>query len=112
MVLKRLLPQASIMGVELDPTLLSIARARARHYTFPQENLLQSRSGKELPADLGTFDFVVLSTVYEHMLPTERSVVLEQVWSALRDGGYLFLNQTPHRFTPYETHTTQLPLVN
>jgi SAM-dependent methyltransferase len=112
MVLKRLLPKTTVIGVELDPTLLSIARARAEHYKFPQENLLQSPSGKELPPGLGKFDFVVLSAVYEHMLPGERSVVLEQVWSSLREGGYLFLNQTPHRFTPFESHTTQLPLIN
>jgi SAM-dependent methyltransferase len=112
MVLKRLLPHTTIVGVELDPNLLSIARGRAQHYSFPQENLFQSPNGKELPTGLGTFDFVILSAVYEHMLPPERPVVLEQVWSVLRDDGYLFLNQTPHRFTLFENHTTGLPLVN
>jgi len=112
MVLSRLLPKSAILGVELDPQLLSIARARAQFYSFPQENLLQSPSGKELPDGLGKFDFVVLSAVFEHMLPDERASVLGQVWSVLRDGGYLFLNQTPHRFTPVETHTTALPLIN
>lgn len=112
MVLSRLLPKSTIVGVELDPKLLSIARARAQFYSFPQENLLQSPSGRKIPAGLGKFDFVVLSAVFEHMLPAERTTILGQVWSLLRDGGYLFLNQTPHRFTPVETHTTELPLIN
>jgi hypothetical protein len=55
---------------------------------------------------------VVLSAVWEHLLPSERPEVLKQIWSLLRPGGFFFLNQTPHRFTPVETHTTGLPLIN
>jgi len=112
MALSRLLPGASIVGVELDADLLAIARARAQHYSFPPENLLQSPSGTELPEGLGTFDFVILSAVFEHLLPMERPVVMTQVWSLLRTGGYLFMNQTPHRYAPIETHTTLLPFLN
>jgi hypothetical protein len=42
----------------------------------------------------------------------ERPAVLKQIWSVLRPGGYLFLNQTPNRFSPLESHTTGLPLIN
>jgi len=34
------------------------------------------------------------------------------LWSHLKTGGILFLNQTPHRWFPVEHHTTGLPLVN
>lgn len=112
MVLTRLLPGASLVGVELDETLLSIAKARAEFYSFPLKNLFQSPSGTQLPDGLGRFDFVIMSAVFEHLLPHERPVVLAQVWRLVRPGGYLFLNQTPHRYWPIESHTTLLPLLN
>jgi hypothetical protein len=37
---------------------------------------------------------------------------MAKVWSILRPGGILFVNQTPHRWFPLEFHTTGLPLVN
>jgi hypothetical protein len=46
------------------------------------------------------------------MLPAERTTLLPQVWSLVRPGGILFLNQTPHRWFPLEHHTTGLPLIN
>jgi len=112
MILNRMLNGAEIHGVELDPKLLSIARARATHYGTDPERLRLAPDGNTLPGNLGTFDTVVLSAVWEHLLPMERPAVLKQIWSVLRPGGYLFLNQTPNRFSPLESHTTGLPLIN
>lgn len=112
MVLSRLYPDAEILGIELDPKLLSIAKARARHYGFPEERLLLSPAGSEVPAGIGCFDCVLMSAVFEHLLPAERGIILPKLWSLVNPGGFLFLNQTPHRFTPVETHTTGLPLIN
>jgi 2-polyprenyl-3-methyl-5-hydroxy-6-metoxy-1,4-benzoquinol methylase len=112
MILHRLFPQATIISIELDPQLLSIAKARARHYAFPEEQLLQSPSGTEIPNGLGMVDCIVMSGVYEHLLPAEREAILPRLWALINDNGVLFLNQTPHRYTPVETHTTGLPLIN
>jgi 2-polyprenyl-3-methyl-5-hydroxy-6-metoxy-1,4-benzoquinol methylase len=112
MILHRLFPQATIIGIELDPQLLSIAKARARHYAFPEGQLLQSPSGTEIPSGLGMVDCIVMSGVYEHLLPAEREAILPRLWALINDNGVLFLNQTPHRYTPIETHTTRLPLIN
>ena len=38
--------------------------------------------------------------------------MMPQLWAHLRIGGCLLLNQTPHRFFPFESHTTGLPLIN
>jgi 2-polyprenyl-3-methyl-5-hydroxy-6-metoxy-1,4-benzoquinol methylase len=111
-VLNRLLIGAEIYGVELDTRLLQIAKARAVHYGLAADRLFASPDPHTLPPGLGTFDMVVLSAVWEHLLPSERPEVLKQIWSLLRPGGFFFLNQTPHRFTPVETHTTGLPLIN
>jgi hypothetical protein len=54
----------------------------------------------------------VLSAVFEHLLPRERDVLLPRIWSHLKPNGILFVNQTPHRWSPVEMHTTGLPLIN
>jgi SAM-dependent methyltransferase len=74
--------------------------------------LLQSPNGNELPPGLGTFDIVIMSAVFEHLLPAERKVILRKLWELLRPGGALFLNQTPNRAFPIEVHSTMLPLLN
>jgi trans-aconitate methyltransferase len=112
MILHRIFPTATIVGAELDPDLLAIARKRAAHYSFPQSNLLLSPRATELPCYPGKFDFVIMSAVFEHLLPTERRILLPKLWSLIKDRGVLFLDQTPYRYSPVEHHTTGLPLLN
>jgi len=113
LVLSRLLPPCEIVGVELEERLLNIARLRAQHFGRTSLRLLQSRSGDELPPELGQFDFIMFNAVFEHLLPGERRALLSKVWQHLRPGGVLFLNQTPYRYWPLETHTTGgMPLIN
>jgi hypothetical protein len=106
-------PSSQIVGVELDDGLLSVARMRIAHYGATNAQVLLSPSGKELPCDIGTFDYVILSAVFEHLLPVERLTVFPLLWSVLRPGGILFLDQTPNRYFPVEIHTTGgIPLLN
>ena len=111
-VLARIFPEAEIVGIELFGDLLSVARKRVQHYGFPHVILKRTPCGTELPEDLGRFDFVILSAVYEHLLPHERRAIMPKLWSAVREGGHLFINQTPNRLFPIELHTTMLPLIN
>ena len=112
MVLARMFPNSRIVGLELSPEYLTIARARLAFYGYPNVEFQLSPSGTSLPAGLGSFDFIVMSAVFEHLLPQERRVVMPQLWAHLTIGGCLLLNQTPHRFFPFESHTTGLPLIN
>lgn len=111
-ILARLIPTAEIVGVELEPDLLDLARRRAAHHGLERVHLYASPTGDRLPPDLGTFDVVFLSAVFEHLLPRERGPLLAQLFSTLRPGGLLFLAETPHRWNPVESHTTGLPLIN
>ena len=111
-ILSRMFPRSEITGVELVPTALSVARKRAEYYNLQNVTFHQSPSGTELPAKLSQYDFVILSAVYEHLLPRERTALMPKLWSALREGGYLFINQTPNLLFPVELHTTMLPLIN
>lgn len=110
--LAKLFPQSEIVGIEVDQRLLALAQRRLRQYGFPNVTLLRSPSSLELPPDIGGFDCAVLSAVYEHLLPQERTRMLPLIWSVIRPGGFLFINQTPHRYFPYESHTTSLPFIN
>jgi len=111
MVLARLLPPCEIVGVELEEKLLRLARLRAE-YLGRAVQFLRSPSGDALPEDLGLFDYAIFSAVFEHLLPDERPVLLQKIWQHVRPGGVLFLNQTPYRYSPIDTHTTGLPLIN
>ena len=112
MVLKRLLPDTVIVGIDIAPEQLAIARDRAEHYGLKDVEFVLSPRADGLPAGIGTFDAILFSAVFEHMLPDERNDLLPRIWALLRPGGILFLNQTPHRWYPLEHHTTGLPFVN
>ncbi len=112
LILARMFPDADIVGIDLDPKLISLAQYRADFYGMKNLHFQTSPSGNTLPEDLGTFDIIMLSAVFEHLLPDERPLVLRQIWNHLNPGGILFLNQTPYRWFPFEGHTSHLPLLN
>jgi SAM-dependent methyltransferase len=110
--LRRLLPDLEIVGVELLADHVLLARERVAFYGMDGLEFVHNPDGSRLPEGLGEFDYVILSAVFEHLLPAERDSLMPQVWSRLKPGGILFINQLPHRFSPLETHTTGLPLIN
>ncbi len=113
MILARMFPRASeIVGVDIDERLLAVAKLRAEHYHVNGVRLVRSPSGDRLPDGMRDFDHVTLSGVYEHLLPGERTSLLPSIWETIRPGGILFVNQTPHRYSPIDVHTTGLPLIN
>ena len=113
MVLARMFPYTEIVGVELEKKFLSIAKSRSDHYGYKNVQLIISPGPNELPPDLGYFDYVVLSAVYEHLLPDERTILLRKIWDVIKPGGILFINQTPNKYFPIEIHSTSgLPLIN
>ena len=111
-ILGRWLGDTEIVGIDLSQDYLGLARARARHHGLNSVRFLLSPGPDVLPPEIGTFDFITLSAVYEHLLPHERRTLLPLIWSVLRPGGVLFINQTPNRLSPIEAHTTGLPLLN
>jgi SAM-dependent methyltransferase len=110
-VLARLVPRASLVGVELNQRLVELARERAQHHRI-DATFRVSPGPKALPAGLGEFDYVVLTAVWEHLLLDERPAILHGLLDVLRSGGLLLICGTPHRWYPIEFHTTGLPLVN
>jgi 2-polyprenyl-3-methyl-5-hydroxy-6-metoxy-1,4-benzoquinol methylase len=112
MVLARMFPESQITGIEMVSDAIPVAKKRAEFHGFKNVTFLQSPSETQIPDQIGQFDFVILSAVYEHLLPHERKILLPQLWSLVRERGFLFLNQTPNRLFPFELHTTMLPFIN
>lgn len=113
MILARMFPHTEIVGIDIEEKLLSIVKLRANYYGYKNLQLIISKNPNGLPPNIGCFDYIVLSGVYEHFLPNERRILLPELWNILKIGGILFLNQTPYRYSPIETHTTgDLPFIN
>jgi SAM-dependent methyltransferase len=111
-VLGRLLRATEIVGLELNAELLDLARARAEHHCLSNVRFLAAPGPMTVPSTLGAVDFIVFSAVFEHLLPIERQTLMPALWATLQPGGVLFVNQTPHRYFPIETHSTGLPFIN
>lgn len=111
-ILGRMFPRAEITGVELVPAAVAIARKISEHHSLTNVKFYESPSGTELPPETTDYDFVIMSAVYEHLLPDERRPVMRQLWQSVRSNGFLFINQTPNQLFPVELHTTMLPFIN
>jgi ubiquinone/menaquinone biosynthesis C-methylase UbiE len=113
MVLARMFPETTIVGVELVPEFMDLARHRAEFYKVEGRVSFQlSPDAHSLPSAIGDFDYIMFSAVFEHLLRSERQTILPLLWRYLRPGGVVFLDQTPFRWSPVEMHTTRLPLIN
>jgi predicted O-methyltransferase YrrM len=110
--LAQLLPHTEIVGIELDSSNLAAAQARIDFYGLTNVQLLQSPCAESIPPDIGSFAAVMLPAVFEHLLPHERKVLLPMLWDLIETDGFLFLDETPWRWFPIESHTTGLPLIN
>jgi SAM-dependent methyltransferase len=109
-ILGRMLPETTIVGIELDAELLVLAKARAAHHGLRNVSFQASPAPDALPPDVGNFDALYLSAVYEHLLPNERATLIPLLWSQLAPGGLLFIDETPWRWFPLELHSTRLPI--
>jgi len=105
-------PDTKIVGVELNAHSIELARRVLAARQLPNVEFLVSPDPNGLPPGIGTFDFVMLSAVYEHLLPEERRRVMPLLWSCMNYGGILFVNQTPYRYFPFEHHSTGLWFIN
>jgi 2-polyprenyl-3-methyl-5-hydroxy-6-metoxy-1,4-benzoquinol methylase len=107
-----LLPDTEVVGIDLNPRNIALARRVLAVRQLSNVQFLVSSDPNSLAPGIGTFDFVVLSAVYEHLLPEERYRVMPLIWSSMNCGGVLFVSQTPYRYFPFEHHSTGLWVIN
>jgi len=112
-ILARMFPESDIVGIDISHEKISIGKLITEQFGLGNVNLLVSPDHDGLPEKIGSFDFINLTGVYEHLLPYERETLLPKIWNVLKQNGTLFINQTPNRCFPMVQHTTEyLPLVN
>ena len=107
-----MLPDTEVVGVDLNARSIELARLVLAARPISNVHFLVSPDPNSLPPGIGAFDFVMLSAVYEHLLPEERRQVMPRIWSCIKNDGVLFVNQTPYRYFPFEHHTTGLWFIN
>lgn len=110
--LAKLLPETEIVGVDLVPQHIETAQRIVELQGVTNARFLCSPSGDHLPGEIGQFDYVMLCAVYEHLLPGERQGLMPLLWSSMKDGAAIFINQTPYRYFPLEHHSTGLWFIN
>jgi SAM-dependent methyltransferase len=104
-----------ITGVEVDETLLDIAKSRLNDFFQVGHQLekIEYINGKySMPFSNGEFDIVWAQAIMEHVLPNQRKSVLRELWRVLRKDGLLIIFGTPNRLWFREYHTSNLLFVN
>jgi UDP-glucose 4-epimerase len=91
---------AKMVGVEIEPELVEIARAQAAAYNL--EAKFEYYDGEHLPFDDGSFDAALSVSVLEHV--TDPVNYLTELLRVVKSDGYLYL-AFPNRLWPRETHT-------
>jgi len=104
-----------ITGVEVDETLLDIAKSRLNDFFQKGYQLIKIEyiDGKySMPFSNGEFDIVWAQAIMEHVLPDQRRFVLRELLRVLRKDGLLIILGTPNRLWIKEFHTSNLFFVN
>jgi SAM-dependent methyltransferase len=89
MMLKDACPTARVTGVDGDPTVLGLARAKVESSGLAVE--LRQGMAYDLPFPDASFDRVVSSLVFHHLADTEKARTLAEVHRVLRPGGELHI---------------------
>ena len=95
-----------IVGLDLVNDYASLWRRRLAENGFSGVGtFVQAGTGMRFPFRPGTFDFVLLNGVLEHMLPEERRDLLRAILTLVRPGGRVLVAETPNRWFPRNSHT-------
>jgi cyclopropane fatty-acyl-phospholipid synthase-like methyltransferase len=86
-MMKRTHPEAVIVGLDADETVLSIARTKVREAGVEIELTQGNASNTPFPPQ--TFDRIVSSLVFHHLTTADKRRALEAARSLLRAGGEL-----------------------
>jgi len=104
-----------VTGVEVDETLLDIAKSRINDFFSDSYRLVKIKyidSQYSMPFSDGEFDIVWAQAIMEHVLPDQRRFVLRELWRVLKKDGLLIISGTPNRLWIKEYHTSNLFFVN
>jgi ubiquinone/menaquinone biosynthesis C-methylase UbiE len=105
----------NVTGVEVDATLLDIAKLRLNDFFKNGYQLAKIEyidGNYSMPFPDGEFDIVWAQAIMEHVPPNQRKFVLRELWRVLHKDGLLVIFGTPNRLWFKEYHTSNLFFVN
>ena len=84
---------ASVLGFDISPQMLAIARSKVRECNLADKVRLQEMGAMEMDKAFGdgTFDTIVSALVFSELYPDERKYVLKQAHRILRPGGLIII---------------------
>lgn len=89
LALQQAQPQAQITGLDGDPTMLRLARAKTQQAGLPVT--FTEALADALPYPNETFDVVVSSLFFHHLTPANKRRTLAEIGRVLRPGGALHI---------------------
>ncbi|NLH47191.1 MAG: class I SAM-dependent methyltransferase [Myxococcales bacterium] len=100
---------ARVTALDVDAKVIETARLRVRDHGFADRaQVMHVPNTRHLPFADQAFDLIVCNGVMEHVLPSLRHPLLNEMWRVLKPGGLLFIGETPNRLWPIDGHTTGL----
>ena len=84
---KALQPESSVIGLDADPDILELAREKAGEASADVE--FDRALATDLPYPDGSFDHVMSTLFFHHLLPEDKRATLREVVRILRPGGRL-----------------------
>ena len=88
--IKQQFPGARVIGLDLDPAILGMARDKATRSGVNVEFLEADAADIPLPA--GSLDCVFSSLFFHHLLPDKKIEVLGEILRVLKDGGEVHIS--------------------
>jgi ubiquinone/menaquinone biosynthesis C-methylase UbiE len=88
-LIKRMHPEAEVVGIDPDPPALSVAARKAKRAGLSIE--LDRGFADHMPYADASFDRVFSSFMFHHLDPDEKSATLDEIRRVLKPGGSLHL---------------------
>ncbi len=88
-MIKKTYPQAQVVGLDADPVILSIAKAKAKKESL--DITFENAMAYRLPFPDESFDRVVSSLMIHHLTTDNKTLAFKEVYRVLRNGGEFHL---------------------
>jgi SAM-dependent methyltransferase len=103
---------SQVVAFDIDQRSTAICEKRLReHNLIDKVFLLRAEDFEKVIEQVGTFDFILLNGVLEHIPLSAaglRGKILQILFDSLNVQGVLYINKTPNRLWPVDRHTTKL----
>jgi SAM-dependent methyltransferase len=103
---------SQVVAFDIDQRSITVCEKRLiEHHLSDKVRLLWAVDFESMIEDVGTFDFILLNGVIEHIPLSKiglRKKTLKILFDILNSMGVLYINKTPNRLWPIDRHTTQL----